>query len=195
MTRTHVLATLTLAGLALAAAAGPASAQQLKVKDARGDVWVSTDAGVATPAPSLRSGDIAKTVVVHGDGEATAKIGFVKLARKGAYAQYDVTFQGSRGGVVREVLLETSRRDRRGSVRVFNAKGQPLDGCDVDHKVSYRRDKVTISIDRRCLNKPGRVRVNVNTAHATGSGVFFSDNLHDTAPRSDAWTDWVKRGR
>ena len=42
---------------------------------------------------------------------------------------------------------------------------------------------------------PGRVRVNVNTAHATGKGVFYSDNLHDAAAQSTAWTDWVKRGR
>ena len=194
MTRTRVLATLALAGLALAGTMGPACAQQLRVRDARGDVWAFVDATTATPAPAVRSGDITRTVVVH-DDRATVKIRFEKLARKGAYAQYDVTFQGSRGRVVREVVLETSRRDRGGSIRVFNAKGQPLNGCDASRKVDYKDDRVTVGLDRRCLPKPGRVRVNVNTSRATGGAVFYSDNLHDAAPQSTAWTDWVKRSR
>ena len=46
---------------------------------------------------------------------------------------------------------------------------------------------------RRDPRKPGRVRVNVNTAYATRNGIFYADTLHDTAAQSAAWTDWVKR--
>lgn len=193
MTRTHVLATLLVACGTLAATAAPAVAKELTVKDARGDVWGEVDATTSTPAPSIKQGDITKVVVLHERDEAKVKIGFVRLARKGAYAQFSVTFQGSDGNVVREVLVEASKRDRSGTLRVFNPRGRLVDGCDADHDVDYRRDKVSVVIDRRCLNKPGRVRINVNTAHATGTGVFYSDNAHDAAAESDAWTDWVKR--
>ena len=195
MTRTHVLATLLVAGCTLAAAAAPAGAKEITVKDGRGDVWGEADAISASPSPSIREGDITKAVVRHEGDEATVKIGFVRLAKKGAYAQFDVRFQGSRGNVVREVLVEASKRDRSGVLRVFNAHGRPVDSCDADHKIDYKHDKVTVSIDRRCLRKPGKVRANVNTAHATRSAVFYSDNLHDTAAESAAWTDWVKRSR
>lgn len=193
MTRTHLVAALAVV-LCLVAPAAPAAARELTVKDARGDVWREPDATTASPAPSVRSGDVTKAVVGHDGSRAFVKIKFARLARTGSYAQYAVRFQG-RNGVVREVLLESSRRLRSGGLRVFNAKGRPVDRCDVDHAVDYRRDKVTVEIDRRCLHRPGKVRVNVNTARATRRGVFFSDTLHDAAAESTAWTDWVKRSR
>ena len=127
MTPSHALATLAVAGLALAATAAPASAQEVTVKDARGDVWGSVDAITATPSPAIKEGDISKAVVRHEGDRAQVRIGFAKLARKGAYAQYAVKFQGSSGNVVREVLVETSKRDRSGVLRVFNAQGQPVE--------------------------------------------------------------------
>jgi hypothetical protein len=192
--RTHPLATL-LVACALAAPAAPAGAKEIIVKDARGDVWREADTVNATPAPKLRSGDITKAVVAHGGRRASVQIVFKRLTRKGAYTQFAVKLQGSEGRVVREVLVESSRRDRNGVVRVFNAGGRPVDRCDPDHDIDFKRDRVTVSVDRRCLHKPGRIRANVNTARATGRGIFYSDNVHDTAAESVAWTDWVKRTR
>ena len=193
MTRTHVLATV-LAACALAAPAAPAGAKEITVKDARGDVWREADTITATPAPSIRAGDITKAVIAHDGKRVSVRVVFKRLARKGAYVQVAVKLQGSKG-VVREVLVESSRRDRNGVVRVFNAGGRPVDGCDADHEIDYKRDRVSLDVDRRCLHKPGRVRANVNTARATGSGIFYSDNVHDTAAESVAWSDWVKRSR
>jgi hypothetical protein len=76
---------------------------------------------------------------------------------------------------------------------VFNAKGSEV-SCDVRHRVAYDRDRVKLTMDRDCLRSPKAVRVNVNTAWATRTGVFYSDNLHDTAPQSEAWSGWVRRG-
>lgn len=192
--RTHVVATL-LVACALVVPAAPASAKQITVKDARGDVWRETDTTTATPAPSLRLGDVTKATVAHTGERATVKIRFARLARKGPFAQYAVKLQGNKGRVVRELLVETSKRDRSGVLRVFNAHGRPVDRCDADHDVDYKRDRVTIRVDRGCLNKPRRIRANVNTARATGDAVFYSDTLHDTAAESDAWTEWVGRAR
>ena len=194
MTRTHVLATV-LVACALVAPAAPAGAKEITVKDARGDVWREADTVNATPAPSIRSGDITKAVIAHDGKRVSVRVLFKRLARKGAYVQVAVKLQGSKGGVVREVLVESSRRDRNGVVRVFNAGGRPVEGCDADHDIDFKRDRITVDVDRRCLHKPGRVRANVNTARATGSGIFYSDNVHDTAAESVAWSDWVKRSR
>lgn len=194
VTRTHVLATL-LVACALAAPAAPASAEQITVKDARGDVWRESDTRTATPAPALRLGDVTKATVAHSSERVVVKIRLARLARKGPYAQYAVKLQGNKSLVVRELLVETSKRDRSGVVRVFNAHGRPVDRCDADHDVDYKRDKITVRVDRGCLNKPRRIRANVNTARASGNATFYSDNLHDTAPESAAWTDWVKRAR
>jgi len=195
VTPSHALATLAVAALALVAGAAPAGAQEVTVPDARGDVWGAADATTATPSPAIKAGDITKAVVRYEDDRAKVRIGFAKLVRKGAYAQYAVKFQGSRGNVVREVLVEAGKRDRSGVLRVFNAHGRPVERCDTGHDIDYKRDKVTITVQRGCLGKPGKVRVNVNTAYATGAGVFYTDNLHDTAAQSTAWTEWVKRTR
>ena len=191
MTRTHVLAALLAAGT-LAVTAAPAGAAQLKVKDARGDVWGAADAVNVTPSPTISEGDITKTVVAHQRDAVTVKIGFVKLSRTGPYAQYAVRLQGSKG-VVREVLVESSRRDRSGVHRVFNAQGREVGDCDAQHRIDYKRDLVKVKVDRGCLARSRKVRANVNAAHAAGTGVFYSDNVHDTAAQSTAWTDWVKR--
>ena len=194
MTRTHVLATV-LVACALAAPAAPAGAKQITVKDSRGDVWREPDTVNAAPAPKIRSGDITKAVIAHDGARASVRIVFKRLARKGAYTQVAVRLQGSKGRVVREVLVESSRRTRNGVVRVFNANGRPVERCDADYDIDFKRDRLTLSVDRRCLHKPGRIRANVNTARATGSGIFYSDNVHDTAAESLAWSDWVKRTR
>lgn len=193
MTRTHVLAALLAAGT-LAVTAAPAGAAQLKVKDARADVWAESDAVNATPSPTIREGDITNAVVAYQRDAVTVKIRFLKLSRTGPFAQYAVKLQGSKG-VVREVLVESSRRDRSGVHRVFNARGREVDDCDVQHRIDYRHDRVKVTVDRACLARSGKVRANVNAAHAAGTGVFYSDNVHDTAAHSATWTDWVKRAR
>jgi hypothetical protein len=193
VTRTHVLAALLAAGT-LAVTAAPAGAAQLKVKDARGDVWGEADAVNATPSPTISEGDISNAVVAYQRDAVTVKVRFVKLSRTGPYAQYAVRLQGSKG-VVREVLVESSRRDRSGVHRVFNGQGGEVGDCDAQHRIDYKRDVVKVKVDRGCLSRSGKVRANVNTAHATGTGVFYSDNVHDTAAQSAAWTDWVKRAR
>lgn len=190
--RTRTLAVLLASGGLLVAVSAPALAARTTLDDPRGDVWGAADATNATPSPTVREGDIGKTVVRFSNNTVTVKIEFAQLRRKGAYAQYDVVLQGKQGKVVREVVVETSKRDRSGSHRVFNARGSEV-SCDATHHVSYGQDTVTFTLDRRCLSSPRAVRANVNTAYATHGGVFYLDNPHDTAAESTAWSDWVHR--
>jgi hypothetical protein len=175
----------------------PASAASSTVVDARGDVWRAAGVTGAEPSPTTRHGDLTRTVVTYGRHHVKVKLRFVALRKKDAYAQYAVRLQGKQGKVVRTVLVETSRRDRHGVHRVFNAKDSRVE-CDAGHDVSYRKDRVTVTLDRRCLGSPKAVRVNVNTARATTTrkqdAVFYSDSGQDAAAESDTWSGWVKRG-
>jgi hypothetical protein len=179
------------------AVALPASASSRTFDDARGDVWRAAGVTAAVPSPTTQHGDLTRTVVSYDRNRVKVKLRFVSLRKKDAYAQYAVRLQGKQGKVVRTVLVETSKRDRHGVHRVFNAKDSRVT-CDSAHHVDYRKDKVTVTLDRSCLSSPRAVRVNVNTARATTThrkdAVFYSDSGHDTAAESAAWSAWVKRG-
>lgn len=188
----RLLVSLLAAGCTLVAAAGPALAEKTRLDDATGDVWGAADATSATPSPSIAEGDITRAVVAFEDQTVRVRTSFAKLTRRGPYAQYSVVLQGRQGKVLREVLVEAGKGNRAGSHRVFNARGREVT-CDADHRISYGTDAVTVELDRACLGSPKAVRANLNTARATGMGVFYSDNAHDTAAESAAWSAWVRR--
>jgi hypothetical protein len=61
--------------------------------------------------------------------------------------------------------------------------------CRGDYKrVDYRLDRVTYVLPRRCINRPGKVRVN---AHTQWSG---ADRLVDSAPARYRYLEWLSRG-
>jgi hypothetical protein len=183
--------------LSAVATIAPASATDLKIADARGDVWRATSTTTAEPSPKTVTGDLTRTAVRYEGGDVRVRLNFADLRRKDAYAQFAVRFQGKQGKVVRTVLVETSRREPKGGHRVFNKSNTEV-SCDAKHKVTYSTNRVTVRLDRDCLGSPGAVRVNVNAARATTThrqdAVFYSDSGHDTAAESAAWSAWVSRG-
>jgi len=62
--------------------------------------------------------------------------------------------------------------------------------CPLDMSVNYRRDTSTFVISRRCLDRPGSVRVAVVGGMAARDGSW----LRDWAPRRHRFFDWVNRG-
>ncbi len=192
--RTRLLVSLLAAGGAVVGTVTPAVGAKTTLRDARGDVWGAASATSVTPSPSIAEGDITRAVVKYGGQGVRVRISFAKLRRGGPYAQYSVVLQGRQGKIVREVLVETAKRNRSGIHRIFNARGNEV-SCRAAHKIGYHQDAVTVTLDRSCLNKPKAVRANVNTARATGKGVFYSDNAHDTTAESSAWSAWTRRRR
>ena len=63
---------------------------------------------------------------------------------------------------------------------------QLLYRCDIDMRVSFKKDKATFDIARRCLQRPGRIRV---AAHSTGQRA----SQRDWAPKRHRFYDWVRR--
>jgi hypothetical protein len=198
VTRRARFAVVAAAAVTLSAVAttAPASAADLTIADARGDVWRATSSTTAEPSPTTVAGDLARTVVRYEGSKVLVRMYFAGLRRKDAYEQFAVRLQGKQGKVIRSVLVETSRRDTKGGHRVFNRSNSEV-ACDAKHKVDYAKNRVTVKLDRDCLGSPGAVRVNVNAARATTThrknSVFYSDSGHDTAAESAAWSDWVSR--
>ncbi|HEX5986125.1 MAG TPA: hypothetical protein VFY86_06380 [Nocardioides sp.] len=198
MTRRTRFAVVAAAAATLSAVAtvAPASAAELTIADARGDVWRETSSTAAELSPTTVQGDLTRTVVRYKGGEVLVRLYFADLRRKDAYEQFAVRLQGKQGKVIRTVLVETSRRDPKGVHRVFNRSNSEV-SCDAKHKVTYSTNRVTVKLARDCLGSPGAVRVNVNAARATTThhkdSVFYFDSGHDTAAESAAWSDWVSR--
>jgi hypothetical protein len=177
----------------LVGAAGPASAAEIRLADARGDMWTTGSDGQGVPAPDSNEGDLTRAKVAYRGEKVVVRLAFVDLARRGTYAQYVALLQGRRDGVVREVVLTASPSHWGGRVRVYEKDGDVVASCPVGHLIDYDRNIVRIQVARSCMHRPGSVRANVNIARADRSGAFFSDNPHDDTARSDAWTSWVRR--
>jgi hypothetical protein len=184
------------ATLSAVATAAPASAAELTIADARGDVWKATSSTTAEPSPTTVPGDLTRTLVRYEGSDVLVRLHFADLRRKDAYGQFAVRLQGKQGKVVRTMLVETSRRDPKGVHRVFNKSNREV-SCDAKHKIDYATNRVTVKVGRDCLSSPGAVRANINAARATTThrtdSVFYSDSGHDTAAESAAWSDWVSR--
>lgn len=185
---------LPLVVAALATSAGPASAEQLRLVDLAGDMWVAAADGSSLPAPGSSLGDITRAKVSYRDDKVVVRLKFVDIAKRGSYAQYAAVLQGHNGRT-REIVIEAGPHRWDGRARVYKRHGDLVTNCPVVHRIDYGTDVVRIRVDRACLAKPGSVRANVNIYRADDSGVFYSDNPHDRFDQSDAWSGWVKRTR
>jgi hypothetical protein len=175
---------------------GPAHAQRLVLRDARYDTWRPVPGGEAKPAPWAETGDITRVAVRHRPARVVVRIGFASVRRSGIYAQYAVRVQASGDPRrVREVVVEAGPQGWRGQARVFRGSGKLARGCDAGHRIDYADDFVVVRLERGCLGRPGRVRVNVDAYRANDRGVFFADSAHTDQAHSRAWSDWVKRTR
>ena len=90
---------------------------------------------------------------------------------------------GAGGGLSRGTDWKISR------MRGWQYTGNPR-SCPIEMKVNYRRDVSTFQVSRRCLDRPGRVRVSVVASKSRPDGSV----RRDYAPRRHRFYDWVPRG-
>ena len=62
--------------------------------------------------------------------------------------------------------------------------------CPIDMSVDYQEDTSTFQVSRRCLDRPGRVRVAVVGSKSRRDG----SQVRDWAPRFHRFYGWVARG-
>lgn len=64
--------------------------------------------------------------------------------------------------------------------------------CRGDYKtVDFRLDRVTYVLPRRCINRPGKVRVNAQTVRHDSDG---DPRIVDSAPARYKYLEWLSRG-
>jgi hypothetical protein len=189
----RILTVLVTALALLGVAVAPASARDLAVSDAVGDMWRQTDGvGEATRAPGTRQGDVRRAVFVHNRTNIVVTQRYAALRRVGRYANYSVRLQNAARGY-REVVVETSRRSWAGKVRVFARNGNRV-ACAATHRVDYGADTVTVRMPRSCLGTPHRIRATATSSWADAAGDFFMDNPHNGQSRVDGWTRRLAAG-
>jgi hypothetical protein len=162
-------------GLTLASA-GTAAAQEFAVTDARGDVQAFVgESNTPTAAPDTKNGDIVRTVFRHNDRRISVRVKFVDLLRTGQF----------NGHVLRIVTNEKLRRDVtvmtgpnfwRGTAEMSRPNGTPVD-CEIQHKIAYDTNVVTLSFPRSCVSDPRWVRLGLGsvTSSADGSKGYLDD--------------------
>jgi hypothetical protein len=162
----------------LSAATAPASAESDRDGD-RGDVAGQLD------ILSIKASHIRRLVIVvvraqdfQRGRDYGISIGFDTKKFRARPPEYGVGF-----ALTGTPRLVKWRRDGEHNVTV---------PCRGDYKtVDYRLDRVTYVVPRRCLKRPGQVRVNASTIRHNSDGDAI---VVDSAPARYKYLEWLSRG-
>ena len=182
------------AALALSLLALPAAAQEVTVRDARGDmIRVEEGGGDPQPAPGATAGDVVRTTFRHTDRHVVVRTKLTALERTGRrFTVWVDVGNGARRTWF--VGVEATRRDRSGHTIFMTGRGGDV-RCAVQHRVNYAADVVRVSVPRRCLDRPRVVRFRLLTEHVRRSWDYaWLDNGLAVAMGDRHWTRWLGRG-
>lgn len=162
------------AGLALGTV-GTAAAAELTVKDARGDVSkfdMTTES--TTPAPGVKNGDVLRTVFRHNDGRISVRMKFTDLARQGQVLAAGMRVVTNEN-VKRDVTIMAGPNMWRGQAMMSRPNGNPV-VCNIQHKIAYDTNVVTLSFPRSCVSDPRWVRLGAASMWMTASNDMYGDD-------------------
>ena len=187
---TRALAVLTAALLLVAVSSGAASAREVVLRDAAGDMWRQDRQGNVSEAPTSRAGDVRKALFRHGRKNLVVRQRFVDLRRSGDYAQYVIRIESARG-IYRELRVEASSGSWAGKSRVFNRRGDLVE-CSTTHDIDYAVNAVVMTVSRSCLGTPRTVRATASNYRTDVNHLFLMDNPHNTESSAQDWTRWLR---
>ena len=187
---TRALAVLTAALLLVAMSAGVASAREVLLRDAVGDMWLQDQQGNVSEAPNSRGGDVRRALFRHGRKNVVVRQRFVDLRRSGEYAQYVIRIKSAKG-IFRELLVEASTGSWAGKSRVFNRRGNRVE-CSATHNIDYALNVVVMKLPRTCIGTPRTVRVTASNYRSDVNRHFLMDNPHNTESSAQGWTRWLR---
>jgi hypothetical protein len=183
--------------------AGAASAQNLAVPDATGDVWRSTfgDPGsepVTTAAGSPVNADLVRTTIRHNARRLAFEYGYADL-RRTENRFFVVAQVKTDEGVKREIGVETVSREGWGGASYF---GSPTKGemkCrGLRFDIDYPADTVSVSVPRSCLSGPRWVQARLQVMAFEETAEEFSVLTDNWVNKSDnepgPWSDRIRRG-
>ena len=185
----RALALFTAALLLIGMSAGAASAREVMLRDAAGDMW-RKDQGNISEAPNSQVGDVRRALFRHDQRNIVVRQRFVDLRRSGDYAQYVVRIE-SAAGTYREVRVEASPRSWAGKRRVFNRRGDLVE-CATTHRIDYATNVVVMTLPRTCIGTPRTVRATASNYRSDVNHHFLMDNPHNTDSSAQVWTRWLR---
>lgn len=182
------------AALVLPLVTVPAAAEDVTVVDARGDM-VKVEEGGTDPRPASLAafGDVVSTTFRHTERRVVVRTELVALRRTG---RRFVAWVEVQNGARRTwfVGVEATRRDRDGHTIFITGRGRDQ-RCALRHRVNYADDVVKVSVPRRCLQTPRKVRFRLLTEHVRRSWRYaWLDNGLAVSMDDRHWTPWLTRG-
>ena len=184
------------AALALPLAAVPAAADQVMVRDARGDMVKVEEGGTnPQPDPTATVGDVLRTRFRYGERYVVARTRLAALDRSGRRFEVWVAIQdGARRTWTAGV--EATPRDRAGHTVLLSDRGPVHARCRIRHHVGYADDVVRVAVPARCVGHPRVVRMGILTEHVRRSWHWarLDDGLTPRPPGAPRWTRWLHRG-
>lgn len=171
----RTLTTLALAAGLGFATAGSASADDLAVKDAKGDmVTFDMDTETTTPAPGVKNGDVLRTVFHHNERRIAVRVKFNDLARRGQVLSEGLRIVTNEG-VRREVSIFAGPHMWRGQTMMNRPNGNPVD-CAIKHNLAYDTNVLTLSFPRTCVSNPRWVRLGVGSIWVDNNDNVYGDD-------------------
>ncbi len=182
------------AALVLPLLAVPAAAEDVTLRDARGDmIRVDEGGGDPQPAPGATVGDVVRTTFRHTDRHVVVRTKLAALKRTG---RRFTVWVDVRNGARRTwtVGVEATRRDRKGHIIFMTGRGDHV-RCAVRHRINYVDNAVRVSVPRRCLDTPRVVRFRLLSEHVRRSwNNAWLDNGLAVPIGNRHWTRWLSRG-
>lgn len=153
----------------------PAQAQTLAVGDARGDVTVFDDTTEQPEAvdPTVRNGDVVRTVFRHTGRRISVRAKFADLAKQGDVRQ-DFLQLRTDEGQQRFVMVLAGRGGWAGETMMFRGNGSDV-ACRIRHRIDYADDVLTLSFPRRCAGSPRWVRLGFAAMTGTEERTYVDD--------------------
>lgn len=165
--------------------AGPATpsergaAHVLRLHDARGDTWSSSDTSDYVPA-ALPAADVLRAQVTHGRRGIGVRLVFDNLRRAGIQWYW---VEVRTPGATAWFIIEATRNHGAGTA-YQDVDGEWVPAPELSHTIDYGADVTQVRVTRASLDDPPWVRVRVRFELRVEDGTFFTDNPMNSGPRA-----------
>lgn len=186
--------TAALSATALVATAVPAVAAQTSHHDPTGDVvLLGVEGDTVIPQPSWRQGDVKRIWARHGAHRVGVRLTLRELRRR-TNNSFFFRFHVATGRF--EAAGFTTHDAPSGVWFLISPNGEPTRCPRLRHRVDYASEALRISVPRRCLGLPARIRL--------GAGVQTAIDAAEQTRLDDAYSSgqvdhitfgpWLRRG-
>lgn len=184
-------ALVTAAALSGSLLATPALAAKDVIKDEKGDVWLFSFSEAEDPdtdlvkAGSVPNVDLRKVVVNHTRAAVKVSAKFTSFQRQQGFSGVSVAVSGPKASFY---SFDVNVRGEQGRSRLLLQDLNKDDGrlrCPgARHRVSFAKDRITLSVPRSCIGRPAWVRHAVSAFSIAGpsAGELFVDAAGSKKP-------------